>query len=178
MHLSSISPKVKNGISKKVPMIMDKIDEMIIRSLSKDGKTTYTEIAKHLNVTAQTISDRVEKLGNKGIITGFTIKVDPAEINYPIEFICELDINASVMDDVLAVLKQIAEIHIIKITTGIHDILCIGNAQDIENLHEIVERKISTIPGVNKTYTSITLKKIKQNQILNFNELNEKEDKD
>ncbi len=156
---------------------LDKIDEMIIRSLSKDGKTTYTDIAEILDVTAQTISDRVEKLKNKGIITGFTIKVNPEKVNYPIEFICELDINASVMDDVLSVLKKIAEIHIVKITTGIHDILCIGNAQNIENLHEIVERKISTIPGVNKTYTSITLKKIKQNQVLNFDKLNEKEDK-
>lgn len=152
-----------------VTTTLDDIDLTIIRSLSKDGKESFTNIAKKLDVTAQTISDRVEKLRNREVIKGFTIEVDPAKVNYPIEFICELDINASVMDDVLAILEQITEIHIIKITTGIHDILCIGNAQDIENLHNIVERKISTIPGVNKTYTSITLKKIKQNRILNLN---------
>ncbi len=152
-----------------VTTTLDDIDLTIIRSLSKDGKESFINIAKKLGVTAQTISDRVEKLRNREIIKGFTIEVDPAKVNYPIEFICELDINASVMDDVLAILEQITEIHIIKITTGIHDILCIGNAQDIENLHNIVERKISTIPGVNKTYTSITLKKIKQNRILNLN---------
>lgn len=154
---------------KMVTTTLDDIDLTIIRSLSKDGKESFTNIAKKLDVTAQTISDRVEKLRNREVIKGFTIEVDPAKVNYPIEFICELDINASVMDDVLAILEQITEIHIIKITTGIHDILCIGNAQDIENLHNIVERKISTIPGVNKTYTSITLKKIKQNRILNLN---------
>ena len=154
---------------KMVTTTLDDIDQTIIRSLSKDGKKSYINIAKKLGVTAQTISDRVEKLRKKEIIKGFTIEVDPVKVNYPIEFICELDINASVMDDVLVVLEQITEIHVIKITTGIHDILCIGNAQDIENLHNIVERKISTIPGVNKTYTSITLKKIKQNQVLNFN---------
>ncbi len=148
---------------------LDNIDEMIIRSLSQDGKESYTKIANKLGVSAQTISDRVEKLRKKKIIKGFTIEVDPEKVDYPIEFICELDIDASVMDDVLAVLEQIEEIHVIKITTGIHDILCIGNAQNIENLHNIIERKISTILGVNKTYTSITLKKIKQNQILNFN---------
>ena len=152
-----------------VSTTLDDIDLTIIRSLSHDGKESYKNIANKLGVTAQTISDRVEKLRSKKIIKSFTIEVDPEKVNYPIEFICELDINASVMDDVTAVLEQIEEIHIIKITTGIHDILCMGNAQDIENLHNIVERKISTIPGVNKTYTSITLKKIKQNQILNFN---------
>jgi Lrp/AsnC family transcriptional regulator for asnA, asnC and gidA len=147
---------------------LDENDLAIIQSLSKDGKTTYKEIADKIGVSSQTISDRVEKLMKKGIIQRFTINVDPEKINYPIEFICELDINASVMDDVLAVLKQIPEIHIIKITTGIHDILCIGNSASIENLHDIVERKISIIAGVNKTYTSITLKKVKHNQILNF----------
>jgi DNA-binding Lrp family transcriptional regulator len=148
---------------------LDDIDLTIIRALSKDGKESYEKIANECGVTAQTISDRVKKLRSKKIIENFSIIINPVKINYPIEFICELDINASVMDDVLSVLEQIDEIHVIKITTGIHDILCIGNAQNIENLHNIVERKISTIPGVNKTYTSITLKKIKNNQILNFN---------
>jgi hypothetical protein len=45
------------------------------------------------------------------------------------------------MDDVLVEIKKIPEIHNIKITTGIHDILCIGNASSIDNLHNIVEKK-------------------------------------
>ncbi len=148
---------------------LDSIDLAILKELSKDGKTTYTEIAKKTKkVSSQTISDRIEKLQKKGIIKRFTIEIEPEKIDYPIEFICELDINASVMDDVLQVLKIIPEIHVIKITTGIHDILCIGNVSSINNLHEVVERKISTIHGVNKTYTSITLKKVKHNQVLNF----------
>lgn len=147
---------------------IDKIDLTILRALSKDGKKTYTEIAKQLDVSSQTISDRIDKLLKKKIIKRFTIEVDPESVNYPIEFICELDINASFMDDVLAILKGIPEIHIIKITTGIHDILCIGNAASIENLHDVVETKISLISGVTKTYTSITLKKVKTNQVLNF----------
>lgn len=148
---------------------LDNIDLTILKALSKDGKITYTEIAKQTKkVSSQTISDRIEKLQKKGIIKRFTIEIEPAKINYPIEFICELDINASVMDNVLEVLKIIPEIYVIKITTGIHDILCIGNVSSINNLHEVVERKISVIPGVNKTYTSITLKKVKHNQIMNF----------
>jgi Lrp/AsnC family transcriptional regulator for asnA, asnC and gidA len=147
---------------------IDEIDDTIIRSLSKDAKTTYKDIGKEVKVTSQTVSDRIEKLLKKGIIKRFTIELDPEKLDYEIEFICELDINATVMDEVLTALKKINEIHIIKITTGIHDILCIGNACSIENLHEIVERRISSIHGVNKTYTSITLKKIKNNQVLNL----------
>ncbi len=147
---------------------LDKIDITIVQFLSEDSKLTYKKIADKLEVSSQTVKDRIDKLIKRGIIKRFTINIEPEKLNFSIEFICELDINASVMDDVLMEIKKIPEIHNIKITTGIHDILCIGNASSIANLHDIVEKKISMIPGVNKTYTSITLKKIKQNQILNF----------
>jgi len=147
---------------------IDEQDTTIIRILSKDGKTTYQEIASLLNFSPQTISDRVDKLVKKGIIKRFTIEVDPETIGYEIEFICELDIDASVMEEVLEVLQKTPEIHMIRITTGIHDILCIGNASSIQNLHDVVEKKISTIKGVRKTYTSITLRKVKTTQVMNL----------
>ncbi len=148
---------------------LDEIDHAILRALCKDGRTIYRDIAKKLNVSPQTISDRVNKLkDDKKVFQKFTIELDPEKLGYDIEFICELDINASHMDQILGILDKIPEIHVIKITTGIHDILCIGNAASINSLHDIVEKQISLIEGVNKTYTSITLRKVKQNQVLNY----------
>ncbi|MHA2239886.1 MAG: Lrp/AsnC family transcriptional regulator [Candidatus Hodarchaeales archaeon] len=148
----------------------DDRDIKILRMLSKDGRQNYRDIANELNVSSQTVKDRMNKLVADGRIKRYTIEIDPTKIGYPIEFICELDIQARLMDDILKVLKTIKEIHIIKITTGIHDILCIGNASSIENLHNIVEKKISLIKGINKTYTSITMRRVKENQVINFNE--------
>ena len=173
-------------MARKIKLEYDKIgidetDEEIIRALSINSQITYRKIAVKRNVTSQTISDRIKTLrgevrskGSRGetkkIVLKFTIKVNPKSLGYPLEFFCELDINASVMQEVLKELTQIPEIHMIRITTGIHDILCMGNAASVENLHEIVEKKISIIPGVNKTYTTITLKKVKDNQSLNLDE--------
>ncbi len=149
--------------------LLDEIDRTILRTLYKDGRKKYRKIAEKLNVSPQTISDRVRKLEEeKKIIRKFTIDIDPETLGYGIEFICELDINASSMEQILKILEGIPEIHEIKITTGIHDILCIGNATSIVNLHDIVEKQISTIEGVNKTYTSITLRKVKENQFQVF----------
>jgi DNA-binding Lrp family transcriptional regulator len=148
----------------------DDRDIKILRMLSKDGRQNYRDIANELNVSSQTVKDRMKKLVADGRIKRYTIEIDPTKIGYPIEFICELDIQARLMDDILKILKTITEIHIIKITTGIHDILCIGNASSIENLHNIVEKKISLIKGINKTYTSITMRRVKENQVINFND--------
>jgi Lrp/AsnC family transcriptional regulator for asnA, asnC and gidA len=155
----------------KIKLDQDNINEDILRKLCADSQITYKKIADSQKVTSQTISDRIRNLQDKSkIIQYFTIKIDPEKLGYPLEFICELDINASVMQNVLDELKKIAEIHLIRITTGIHDIFCLGNASSVENLYKIVEERISVIPGVNKTYTSITMKKVKDNQVLNLNE--------
>jgi len=154
----------------KIKLNQDTINEEILRSLSTNSQITYKKIADKLGVTSQTISDRIKSLQEKNkIIQYFTIQVDPAKIGYPLEFFCELDIDASLMQEILDELTKIAEVHLIRITTGIHDIFCLGNASTVENLYHIVEEQISVIPGVNKTYTSITMKKVKDNQVLNLN---------
>ncbi len=158
-------------MEQKIKLDQDHINEEILRKLSADSQITKKKIADEQKVTSQTISDRIKSLTEKSnIIQYFTIKIDPEKLGYPLEFFCELDINASVMQGVLDELNKIAEIHLIRITTGIHDIFCLGNASSVENLYKIVEERISVIPGVNKTYTSITLKKVKDNQVLNLNE--------
>ncbi|MHA2174767.1 MAG: Lrp/AsnC family transcriptional regulator [Candidatus Hodarchaeales archaeon] len=101
----------------------DDRDIKILRMLSKDGRQNYRDIANELNVSSQTVKDRMNKLVADGRIKRYTIEIDPTKIGYPIEFICELDIQARLMDDILKVLKTIKEIHIIKITTGIHDMI-------------------------------------------------------
>jgi len=154
----------------KIKLNQDIINDEILRSLSANSQITYKKIADKLEVTSQTISDRIKSLQEKSqIIQSFTVKVDPAKIGYPLEFFCELDIDASMMQEILDELTKIAEIHLIRITTGIHDIFCLGNASTVENLYRIVEEQISIIPGVNKTYTSITMKRVKDNQVLNLN---------
>ncbi|MFQ5891790.1 MAG: Lrp/AsnC ligand binding domain-containing protein [Candidatus Methanofastidiosia archaeon] len=45
-----------------------------------------------------------------------------------------------------------------------HDIIALGMARDIKHLHEIIEEKISNIPGVKATTTSISLKTVKETE--------------
>ncbi|MFW9778613.1 MAG: Lrp/AsnC family transcriptional regulator [Candidatus Heimdallarchaeota archaeon] len=147
---------------------LDKIDREIIRWMSKDGRIRYTILAKTLNLTSQTISDRIDKLKKKGVIKRFRVDLNPETIGASIEFITEVDVDVNAMETILPELERIEEIHVIRITTGIHDIFCMGYATSIENLHDVVEKRISSIPGVKKTYTSIILRNVKNSQILNL----------
>lgn len=90
---------------------VDDHDKAILRILSKNGKTKYKKIADKLDITPQTIRDRIDKLQERNIINKFSIDINPAELGWPIEFVCELDIQSSFMKSILEVLNKIPEVH-------------------------------------------------------------------
>lgn len=61
---------------------LDKIDLKIINELKVNAQKTNTEIAQKLNLVRNTIKYRIEKLKDKGIISGFKLFYHPSILNY------------------------------------------------------------------------------------------------
>ena len=69
---------------------LDNIDQEIIQQLSNDGRKSYRQIAKELDLSVGTITNRVNKLKNEGIIKGFQLEINYAALGYTIETIITL----------------------------------------------------------------------------------------
>ena len=55
---------------------LDDLDRRIIYALMEDGRATATSIAENANVSGATVRNRIEKLEDRGIITGYRAHVD------------------------------------------------------------------------------------------------------
>lgn len=141
---------------------MDVLDRNLLRILKDDGRISFRELAHKMGVSSQTISDRVTKMVEKGIITRFTIMVDQGKVGYPITFTVELDVDITKMEEIQRELTLYPELHQIHVMTGDHDILALGVAKDITHLYEIIEKRISNIEGIRATKTSLSLKTVKE----------------
>lgn len=141
---------------------MDELDQTLLRALQQDGRVSFRELAQAVDVSSQTISDRIAKMVEKGVITAFTVLVDQVKVGYPISFIAELDVDLTKMKTIQKELIKYPELHQISVVTGDHDILVLGVARDILHLYEIIEEKISNIEGIKATKTSISLKTVKE----------------
>ncbi|MBU6997054.1 MAG: Lrp/AsnC family transcriptional regulator [Theionarchaea archaeon] len=141
---------------------MDELDRDILRELREDARISFREIALKTNVSSQTVSDRIQKLMEKGVIKGFTVVIDQNAAGYPITFTVELDVDVRNMKQILNSLCEYPELYQISVITGDHDILALGVARDITHLYEIIEEKISNIEGVKATKTSISLRTVKE----------------
>ena len=64
---------------------MDNISQQILQILLDDGRATYTHIAKTVNLSAPAVKERIQKLEDEGIITGYKAQVNQSALGYGIE---------------------------------------------------------------------------------------------
>lgn len=64
---------------------MDQTDARIISELQNDSRLSIRELAKRINLSAPSVAERVRKLEDKGIIEGYTIKLNRKKMGFPID---------------------------------------------------------------------------------------------
>jgi Lrp/AsnC family leucine-responsive transcriptional regulator len=63
---------------------LDSTDWKILRELQQDARLSYNELGRRVALSAPAVTERVRKLEDRGIITGYGAHVDPAKIGLPI----------------------------------------------------------------------------------------------
>ena len=61
-------------------MKTDDIDRQILIKLQQNGRKTASKIAKELNLTVPTITERIRKLQESSVIQAFQAVIDPRSI--------------------------------------------------------------------------------------------------
>ena len=85
---------------------LDHIDEQIIKLLHENARTPLKTIASQVFLSSPAVSARIERLEHAGIITGYTAKVNPAELGYHIKAFINLEVNPDQKKDFYPYIKS------------------------------------------------------------------------
>lgn len=66
-------------------MNLDDLDWQLLELLQSDGRLTFTELGRRVALSAPAVTERVRRLEEKGIITGYSASVDLTKLGLPIE---------------------------------------------------------------------------------------------
>ncbi|MFD0590915.1 Lrp/AsnC family transcriptional regulator [Paenibacillus sp. GCM10027627] len=69
---------------------MDQLDESLLRLLQEDGRMTVSELSKKMALSRPSISERLLRLQEKEIITGFSARVSPPGVGRAIQLIIQI----------------------------------------------------------------------------------------
>ena len=61
---------------------LDAIDHKIISELSIDGRVSFAELGRRTNLSSPAVTERVKRLEQAGVITGYRAEIDPRALGY------------------------------------------------------------------------------------------------
>ena len=93
---------------------MDAVDRGIVEALQRDGRMSVADLARAVNLSPSATADRLRRLTDLGVITGYTAVVDPEALGYAVQAFVRLAYpsgNYKPFHDLLSVLPEVVEAH-------------------------------------------------------------------
>jgi DNA-binding Lrp family transcriptional regulator len=147
-------------------MTLDDIDRRIIRMLTADGRASYGAIGAEVNLSAPAVKRRIDRLRFRGVITGFTVRVDPSATGWGTEAYVELFCNRRTSGtEILQRAQTYPEVVEAFTVTGDADALLHVFASDMHHFERVLS-EISAEPFVARTRSVLVLSPLLRREFL------------
>lgn len=119
---------------------LDALDWQLIGELQQDGRLSYSELGRRVNLSPPAVAERVRRMEESGVISGYRAQIDPRRAGYPflgfIEMRCSLAkclLRTSSADDY----PEVIELHKL---SGDHCSMLKVRTASLEHLEGLLER--------------------------------------
>ncbi|MFJ7126055.1 Lrp/AsnC family transcriptional regulator [Streptomyces sp. NPDC098101] len=118
---------------------IDATDWAILTELQRDGRVAYTELARRVNLSASATKERVRRLEETGVITGYRAEVDPERVGYGVLAVVRLKYPGTRHEPLRRLLGERPEILECLRTTGDDCYVLKVAAASMGHLEELVD---------------------------------------
>lgn len=142
---------------------MDPVDVQIVDLLQGDARMTQQEIARKVGLSQPSVADRIRKLEEAKVITGYVARVDPRKLGKDITAFIGVSIEHPKYFDSFAKkvmgLPEVLECHRV---AGQESYVLKVRTENTGSLDRLLVENLRVIPGVTRTQTTIVLASIKE----------------
>lgn len=117
-------------------MRLDALDLMLLDLLEQHPRIGVLELSRLAAVARATVTARLHRMENQGVITGYGPQVDVSAAGYPVQALATLEIAQGRIDDVAGLLEQLPQVLEAYATTGTGDVICRLAATSNQDLQE------------------------------------------
>jgi len=142
---------------------MDELDIRLVDLLQRDGRATQLELSRAVGLSQPAVAERIRKLEERGVITGYAARVDATKLGKDITAFIGVSIEhpkyfEGFAKKVLA-LPDVLECHRV---AGQDSYLVKVKTANTRTLDSLLVETLRTIAGVTRTQTTIVLSSIKE----------------
>lgn len=143
---------------------LDAVDRRLLRALQDDGRISNAELARRCNLSPAACFERVRRLREKKIITGYAALIDPGKVGRGLLIFVEvlLDRTTGDMFDAFAeAVRRQPEVLECHMVAGGFDYLIKARVGDMDAYRAFLGDVLVKMPGVRETRTYAVLEEVK-----------------
>ncbi|MFI0370326.1 Lrp/AsnC family transcriptional regulator [Actinomadura sp. 1N219] len=122
------------------PKPLDAIDLRILTELQRDGRATLADLGRRVALSAPAVAERVQRLEETGVITGYHASVDPVALGFPITILVRVNPSPRELSRIPKIADEIPEIVECHRITGDDCFYFIAHLRTVEELEPILDR--------------------------------------
>jgi DNA-binding Lrp family transcriptional regulator len=145
-------------------MELDETDKQLIEALQADGRLSMRALADMVGVALGTVSNRLGKLEENGVITGYTVTLDADKVGWEMSVIVGLRIVKGELLPVQRLIANDPRVFAVYDVTGEMDSLVFARVSDRDDLDDFTKTVLST-EGVERSTTMVVLNTVKEQSV-------------
>ena len=140
---------------------MDGTDKRILELLIDNGRLSYVDIGKELNLSRVAVRERIHNLQEDGIIERFTVVVNSEKVGKGVSAFFEVDCEPSSLVSVAEALADIPAVASCYQMTGPSTLHMHVLVDDFTNLEKFINEELYALDGITRVESHILLRRFK-----------------
>jgi Lrp/AsnC family transcriptional regulator for asnA, asnC and gidA len=140
---------------------LDKVDHQIIAALREDGRMSFAEIARRLEVSSGMVRERYYRLARSGVLEVAAITNPPA-LGYRMMTLIGVKVEGSRLQEIARQIATFDEVIYLVLCTGRYDILAEVVCRDNADLLQFLTKRLRAIKGIHDTESFVYLDIVKE----------------
>lgn len=127
-------------IIRRMQDMTDEIDRKILNELQLNARISYAELGRRVGLTTPAVIERVRKLEDARIITGYRAEIDPAKAGLPITAFIRMSITGVDYSHIIEVAEGSSEVLECHRGAGGDSFIMKVAVATVEHLQEVIDR--------------------------------------
>ena len=144
---------------------LDRLDKEILRCLGEDGRLSWSELGKRVNLSVSATQRRVEKLQQQEVISGFKARLNPKAMGYDVLAFVDVRVerqNLKTTRDFRAMIEGCEQVRACYMISGDNDYRLEVIAESVAALGKFMLETVLSFPGVRDASSSLVFDTVKE----------------
>lgn len=137
-------------------VLVNYLDQKLVHKLKENARVSTSELARVLHVSRTTVTGRIKKLEQTGVIKGYTLQYGEDYAARLLTAHVQLKVTQKLTVQTTRALQNMDEVRSLFAISGNYDLIAIVEAKDTARLNRVLDL-IGDLQGIERTNSSVIL---------------------